>query len=67
MRSRKKDLNWYREEMILTGNNAIRLAELMTMMEEQFNIPMLRSKEWEATNSEVATLYKQMSNRRDME
>ena len=66
-REEVRSLHWYREEMMAAGNNAHRLAELMTMMEKQFSIPFVKSKEWEAGNVDVITLYKQLSARRDME
>ena len=37
------------------------LAELMTEMEKQFNIPMLRNETWEKENRTVIALYRKIS------
>lgn len=38
-----------------------KLAELMTEMEQVYNIPMLRNEEWERENKRVIALYRRMS------
>jgi len=38
-----------------------RLAELMTTMEKEFCIPLLRDEKWESENRAVITLYRKLS------
>jgi hypothetical protein len=37
------------------------LAELMTMMEKEYRIPLLRDPEWEKKNRKVIALYRKIS------
>ncbi|MFL0365620.1 hypothetical protein ACH0BF_21660 [Pseudobacillus sp. 179-B 2D1 NHS] len=37
------------------------LASLMTEMEQEFHIPMLRNETWEAENADVIALYRKVS------
>lgn len=39
----------------------ILLADLMTEMEKQFKIPMLRNEEWERENVKVIAMYRKLS------
>lgn len=43
-----------------------RLAELMTMMEKEYRIPLLRDPEWEKKNRAVIALYRKISMSRTM-
>lgn len=43
-----------------------RLTELMTMMEKEYRIPLLKDPEWEKKNREVITLYRKISMSRTM-
>jgi hypothetical protein len=46
----------------LTKNNRnFKLAMLMTQMEKQFHIPMLRNEEWEQNNKKLIALYRKIS------
>lgn len=36
-------------------------AKLMTEMEKEFNIPVLKNEEWERENKAVVTLYRKIS------
>jgi hypothetical protein len=38
-----------------------KLAQLMTLMEQTFKIPMLRNLHWEEENNEVISLYRTIS------
>ncbi|MBL5772724.1 hypothetical protein [Heyndrickxia sporothermodurans] len=40
------------------------LAQLMTQMERQFSIPMLKNQEWENQNRKVIALYRKISRSR---
>jgi hypothetical protein len=42
------------------------LADLMTDMEYEFKIPMLRNEEWEKDNKKVIALYRKISMSRDL-
>lgn len=42
-----------------------RFAKLMTKMEREFNIPILRNVEWERKNKAVVSLYRKISMSRD--
>lgn len=44
----------------------VRIAELMTIMERRYNIPMLRNEQWEKDNSYVISVYKAISNMRKL-
>lgn len=41
-----------------------KLARLMTQMEGQFSIPMLKNQEWENQNRKVIALYRKISRSR---
>lgn len=43
-----------------------RFAKLMTKMEREFNIPILRNVEWERKNKAVVSLYRKISMSRDI-
>jgi len=43
-----------------------RLSELMTMMEKEYRIPLLRDPEWEKKNRAVIALYRKISMSRTM-
>ncbi|WP_430508385.1 hypothetical protein [Rossellomorea marisflavi] len=43
------------------------LANLMTAMEAEYNIPMTRNPEWEEQNRKVIALYRKISNSRTFE
>ncbi|MDR6120622.1 hypothetical protein QFZ87_000219 [Bacillus sp. SLBN-46] len=43
------------------NQKAVRLAQLMTMMEQTFRIPMLKNSEWEEKNKEIIDLYRKIS------
>lgn len=40
---------------------AVRLAELMTRMEREYSIPLLKNEEWEQQNRKVIALYRKIS------
>lgn len=42
-----------------------RFAKLMTKMEREFDIPILRNVEWERKNKAVVSLYRKISMSRD--
>ena len=42
----------------------VRLAQLMTAMEQRYKIPMLRDDGWEKENSSVILIYREISNMR---
>lgn len=42
------------------------LSELMTEMEKEFEIPILKNQEWEEENKAVTALYRKMSISRDL-
>lgn len=44
----------------------VRIAELMTIMERRYNIPMLRNEQWEKDNSYVISVYRTISNMRKL-
>lgn len=44
----------------------LKLAALMTRMEQAFYIPMLKNEEWEKENLEVIGLYRQVSDARSL-
>jgi hypothetical protein len=41
-------------------------ANLMTEMEREFKIPMLRNEEWEKENRKIIALYRKISMSRDL-
>jgi hypothetical protein len=43
-----------------------RLSELMTDMERVYNIPMLRNEQWERDNGYVISIYREISNMRNL-
>lgn len=42
------------------------LARIMTLMEQTYNIPMIRSAKWETENKEVIDLYREISLSRNL-
>ncbi|WP_251132690.1 hypothetical protein [Exiguobacterium sp. s80] len=44
----------------------LKLAALMTRMEQAFHIPMLKNEEWEKEHREVIGLYRQVSDARSL-
>jgi hypothetical protein len=44
----------------------VALANLMTTMEQHYQIPMLRNPEWEARNPEVIVVYRAISDLRKL-
>lgn len=44
----------------------VRIAELMTVMERRYEIPMFRNKAWETNNSYVISVYREISNMRKL-
>ena len=59
-----------RAEQIQTGkqsaeSKAVQLAAIMTKMERQYEIPMLRDPKWEAKNQEIITAYRKISDMRE--
>lgn len=42
----------------------VMLAELMTIMERRYEIPMFRNEQWEINNSYVISVYREISNMR---
>jgi hypothetical protein len=63
-----KDINQEYENIIhsnLSDDRKTRmLSELMTQMEGEFSIPMLKSAEWESQNRKVIALYRKISRSR---
>ncbi len=49
------------DESRSTDEKDIKLAALMTRMEIEFRIPLLRDVAWEQRNDEVITLYRKIS------
>lgn len=43
-----------------------KISELMTEMEKEFEIPILKNHEWEEENKAVTALYRKMSISRDL-
>lgn len=44
----------------------IRLSKLMTEMEREFGIPILKNEEWEKNNKSVVALYRKISMSRSL-
>lgn len=44
----------------------VKLAELMTIMEKEFSVPMLKDVEWERNNRKVIAMYRKISNSRKL-
>ena len=44
----------------------VRIAELMTVIERRYEIPMFRNEQWEKDNSYVISIYRQISNMRKL-
>lgn len=44
----------------------VRIAELMTVIERRYGIPMFRNEQWEKDNSYVISIYRQISNMRKL-
>lgn len=65
-----KKINERYEQIILSNlpqnEKDKRLAVLMSEMEADFNIPMLRNSEWESKNRKVIALYRKIANSRKL-
>lgn len=65
MMAKKSLLDYQKEyERIIHADQPrkdILLAGLMTEMEKQFKIPMLKNKEWERENIKVLAMYRKLS------
>ncbi|QJX74728.1 hypothetical protein [Priestia megaterium] len=44
----------------------VKLAELMTLIEGVFSVPLLRDEEWERNNKKVIAMYRKISNSRKL-
>ena len=44
----------------------VRIADLMTDMERIYGIPMLRNEQWERENGYIITIYREISNMRNL-
>ena len=60
-----------RYEAIIHSNlsrnrKAVKLADLMTELEAEFKIPMVRNEKWEQENRAVIALYRKISMSRDL-
>ena len=49
-----------------SNRKAVKLADLMTELEAQFKIPMVRNEKWEQENRAVIALYRKISMSRDL-
>jgi hypothetical protein len=59
-------------EQILHSNStdyrkAVKFADLMTELEGDYKVPMLRNEEWESQNKPVIALYRKISRSRTFE
>lgn len=65
---RLKEINHEYENIIHSNlsnhEKSQKLARLMTQMEGQFSIPMLKDQEWENQNRKVIALYRKISRSR---
>jgi hypothetical protein len=66
-----KEYNERYEEILHSSDlnskeKTMELADLMTDMEYEFKIPMLRNEEWEKDNKKVIALYRKISMSRDL-
>lgn len=44
----------------------VKLSKLMTKMEREFSVPLLRNEEWERNNKKVIAMYRKISNSRKL-
>lgn len=44
----------------------VRIAELMTVMERRYGIPMFRNEQWERDNSDIISVYRKISGMRKL-
>ena len=49
-----------------SNRKAVKLADLMTELEAEFKIPMVRNEKWEQENRAVIALYRKISMSRDL-
>jgi hypothetical protein len=49
-----------------SNRKAVKLADLMTELEAEFKIPMVRNEKWEQENRAVIALYRKVSMSRDL-
>lgn len=68
-----KTLAWFNSEYekmlhceLSDNEKSVRYGNLMTDMEREYKIPMLRDKEWESKNRSVIALYRKISNSRNL-
>lgn len=69
----KSILAWFNneyEKVLYSGlsdsQKSVEYGNLMTEMEHEFKIPMLRDQEWEKENRSVIALYRKISKSRDL-
>lgn len=60
----KRGLNWYKEEM-KKKEKSYKYHNLMTLMEQEFNIDLWHYQEWKKVNVEIAQVYEELSSLRD--
>jgi hypothetical protein len=60
----KRGLDWYKKEM-KKEEKSYKYHNLMTLMEQEFNIDLLHYQEWKKSNLEIAQVYEELSNLRD--
>ena len=54
------------EEQTSAEDKAVRLANIMTKMENQYSIPMLKNETWEQQNQDVIKAYRRISDMREI-
>lgn len=60
----KRGLDWYKEEM-KKEEKSYKYHNLMTLMEQEFNISFCYYDNWKKANPEVAKVYEKISDLRD--
>lgn len=60
----KRGLDWYKKEME-KEEKSYKYHNLMTLMEQEFNIDLWHYQEWKKSNVEIAQVYEKISNLRD--
>lgn len=44
----------------------VKLSKLMTKMEREFSVPLLKNEQWERNNKKVIAMYRKISNSRKL-
>jgi len=56
----------YTNDHLSDYDKDVALATLMTLMENRYDIPLLRNPEWESKNPKVISIYREISNMRKL-